>query len=367
MGVKITLIIENCAKCPFHEVHQIVTPDSFEHEFGIYCTKVDDHEDSFERYTYDGRIEKRLVVADDRDPELFSKVPSWCPIIAQQLQELIEGITNSQVWKDTMGIITANPFGMKKLIIDHGLSHADRVVNNALQFLYDLKEHEFNDFVYHESLRDTERDQYLVTIAALLHDISLSTNEEDHAVKSAEMATKRFLSEADIPDVDKDIITDAIRRHSNGDHLAEDFEILKIKSKEVMRKAILDTDLAVPIALYLADKLDVTKERLEHEGNPGCTDPRFDDLVTAVKKIHKTEFRLIDRGKGENGRQLPTVAAELHYFVDKDFDPQGLSLWPKCIEVPLDVAINILGLKVFKFFVNNKEVDINQILKNRKR
>lgn len=68
-----------CSQCPSHECHQIWTPDSFEHEFGIYCSEVDDNSEGLNQRTYDGIIHKKLIACDDRGREINAKVPDWCP------------------------------------------------------------------------------------------------------------------------------------------------------------------------------------------------------------------------------------------------------------------------------------------------
>ncbi len=49
--------IDNCCDCPYSYTEQIYTPDSFEHEMGVYCSKTPD-KDSYNR-------EHKLVAADD--------------------------------------------------------------------------------------------------------------------------------------------------------------------------------------------------------------------------------------------------------------------------------------------------------------
>lgn len=285
---------------------------------------------------------------------------------AQQYNNLINEITESSVWQEAMDTITKNPQGVRKLIVDHGRTHVDGVVNQALSFLSDLEEYPFDDFVYHERVQPTGgRDQYLVTIAALLHDIGLSKSSMNHALNSAEMAQKLFLDKSGLAEVDKKVIIDAIERHSDGFRLVEDFSIMKTKLRWLGRETVLETDLAVPVALYLADKLDVNKGRLEHEGNPECKDSEFDPLLEAVSKIERVEFRLVDRGKdAKSGEKLPVDTAELHYHVDEGFEVDALKLWPKCVAVPRSVAKDFLGLKKFKLFVNDEEIKISRIVQN---
>ncbi len=79
MRVTITVDVENCFQCPFHEEHRILTPDSFEHEFGIYCSEVDDDTDCWKRRTYDGEVNKRLIANGEFLRERDAAVPDWCP------------------------------------------------------------------------------------------------------------------------------------------------------------------------------------------------------------------------------------------------------------------------------------------------
>ena len=82
---EVVLKISNCSKCPNHKCHQIYTEDSFEHEFGIYCTKIEANPD--ERWackTMNGWVKYRLVVFDDWDPAKYAKVPDWCPLLKKE-------------------------------------------------------------------------------------------------------------------------------------------------------------------------------------------------------------------------------------------------------------------------------------------
>lgn len=72
--------IVNCADCRFHTKHQIWTPDSFEHEYGIFCSKTKADSTTL---TLDGTIDEKLVVTDDWDPKKYAKVPEWCPMLSK--------------------------------------------------------------------------------------------------------------------------------------------------------------------------------------------------------------------------------------------------------------------------------------------
>ena len=46
--IKVNFEIDNCCDCPNHYTEKIYTPDSFEHEEGVYCSKVND-KDSYNK------------------------------------------------------------------------------------------------------------------------------------------------------------------------------------------------------------------------------------------------------------------------------------------------------------------------------
>ena len=72
---KVCLKITNCCDCPNHYIERIYTSDSFEHEEGVYCSKVED------RNSYNKK--HKLVVSDDRDVRKWSHVPDWCPLCSK--------------------------------------------------------------------------------------------------------------------------------------------------------------------------------------------------------------------------------------------------------------------------------------------
>ena len=75
----ITKHITSCLQCEYHTIRQIYTPDSFEHEEGLYCKLVEDHTESWVRHTYGGPTYYRLVVADEWDVRRYADIPDWCP------------------------------------------------------------------------------------------------------------------------------------------------------------------------------------------------------------------------------------------------------------------------------------------------
>lgn len=77
MPVILKIKVDNCINCPCSEQHQIVTPDSFEHDTGVFCSEL---EDSIKHCTYDGTITKKLIFSYEWPSEIEGrKIPDWCP------------------------------------------------------------------------------------------------------------------------------------------------------------------------------------------------------------------------------------------------------------------------------------------------
>ena len=70
---KITVEIDNCKGCNYHYVERILTADSFEHETGLYCSKVEDRNSENHKH--------KLVAEDDWDVYKYSDIPDWCPLL----------------------------------------------------------------------------------------------------------------------------------------------------------------------------------------------------------------------------------------------------------------------------------------------
>ena len=78
MSVTIKIEIERCFDCPFSEEHQLLTPDSFEHDIGVFCSKT--KEDALgNHHTYDGIITKKLFFSYEWPSEIRPDIPDWCP------------------------------------------------------------------------------------------------------------------------------------------------------------------------------------------------------------------------------------------------------------------------------------------------
>lgn len=70
---EICVKITNCCDCSNHYIERIYTPDPFEFEQGVYCSKIEDKESYNKKH--------KLVVADDRDVRKWSHIPNWCPLL----------------------------------------------------------------------------------------------------------------------------------------------------------------------------------------------------------------------------------------------------------------------------------------------
>lgn len=131
---------------------------------------------------------------------------------------------------------------------DHGLGHYKRVALYVKCIL--------------EQLNATERMIELGMVAALLHDIGLvasGTEKQDHALKSSQMF-REFLVDTDITEEEMNLLEEAIKDHSNGNHITS----------------------LLGAALVLADKLDVTYHRTINSSIE-------DEMNMEIRKIKKVE------------------------------------------------------------------------------
>lgn len=68
--------INNCYDCPYSYIEKIYTPDPFDHEEGIYCSKVEDKNSCNKKH--------KLIVSDDWDIRRWSQIPDWCPLLRNE-------------------------------------------------------------------------------------------------------------------------------------------------------------------------------------------------------------------------------------------------------------------------------------------
>ena len=183
---------------------------------------------------------------------------------------------------------------------EHGIEHAKRVSQYVETILTSLNQ-------------NREMIEY-GKVSALLHDIGLVQNEKkDHAIRSAEMV-EPFFHKLKIPLKYRKIIKQAILDHSNG----ENFKSL------------------IGIALYLADKLDVSYKRVENSIVKN-------ERNQSVQKIKNVEICF-----SENNLYI-------NYIVEENFKPLIFQEWQKCWQAPYKVANHLKY--ILHFSINNIEVE----------
>ncbi len=180
----------------------------------------------------------------------------------------------------------------------HGLRHARAVEQIAEEFLSELGVDE-----------DTI---YLAKSAALLHDIGLTVDEDNHE-KEGEVFAQEVLKSSSLPDDQRAKILHAIKDHRRGDDITN----------------------VVDAAVLLGDKLDVTKDRLRPEAM------NLDAVNRDVANISKVSLDVSDK------------SLDVHYETDDGYIPTTLfSEWPKAIEAPKKVA-EFIG-RDFNFYINGE-------------
>ena len=320
MKVKIEFEVDNCTKCPFHEKHQVYTPDSFEHEVGIYCAITDDTHDSRERHTYDGEIQKRLVTSDNWHPEEDAETPGWCPFLLKQYRELILEMHQSSCWEQAAKIYTGVGHPSESINFYRGVDYINNLITEGSLFLGGLAESKIESLLYGEWHHSVERDVYLMTIVAMLHNLTISMEVR----ADAKIAKK----ESELAKEDKDIIADAILNWTDGPAFIKKFNEEKTRLKAEGRKPALDTGTAIKVSLYLADALVIARKPSPSSRGPsGSLSKEYKTAERAsqmLSSVTNTEFKLVFNPEiashARYGKNFKN-AAELHYTTDGDFDP----------------------------------------------
>ncbi|MBQ9029455.1 HD domain-containing protein [Candidatus Saccharibacteria bacterium] len=252
-------------------------------------------------------------------------------------EKVYDAITHDQTWKDWMDVIYENPTDDPKLYADHGLCHAQRVVEYGRKFL--------TDYFYCQPY-DYKKELGLFSIAAALHDIGYAKkNHEGHAKLSAEIADKYLEQFHDITAKERDVITHAIRHHSNG----------------------VDPDNILDAALILADKMDVVGYRYS---NPKCNDDRkIGNMIREQHKVARVAFKFIEPLFSKNAEFKCYQTARLSYKLtpamfeyNEPYNAKCLAEWPKALIVPRNIALGICKCKNFEFEVNDVLVDADAII-----
>ena len=252
-------------------------------------------------------------------------IPDWCPFVLIRLEKVAKTIHDCSGACIPKKYLTAIERKQKlgdpdpKFGADHSFGHAHRVFEYGRDFLEECIG--FGIL----SNNQIQKLNLLLEIASELHDIGLADSARNHNIHSAELAKKFFESgKVDIDEEDAQMITHAIYNHTKG-HETRNF---------------LDA------ALLLGDKLDVTKDRIVSTRN---------NILFELTKVNKVEFELF-------GKLSEPRGAKLTYYTEDNFNYLALRDWDKCISVPLRLTENFLKLPEFHFFINEKEVDVSEIL-----
>lgn len=219
---------------------------------------------------------------------------------------LYEKLLNNQKYLKTVQEIEKNSSIINgKWDWDHGIRHYKRVADTARKIL--------------QQLNSDERTIELGIMAALLHDIGLCQGKRtDHAQKSSQIFNQ-FIDEEDLTSEEKNLIRQAIADHSSGNEIQSN----------------------IGAALILADKLDITFQRIENS-------TVHNEINREIQKIKETDVRITDN------------YLKIIYKADKDFHPDILINWDKAITVPQKVA-RFLNRK-YIFIINDKEIDYKSFL-----
>ena len=318
MKAKILLETEICNSCPYHEEHRISTADDFETEFGIYCSLTKDTTDSFERYTYSGKVNKRLVHSYEPCESEKASVPAWCPFLIKEYQRVIEKLTNTQM--------------------QYYMAIDKKVINMASSIINALANNRFSDFIYSGALHNgsTERDICLIKIAQLYKNQYINTGIDGLGLGTED--TRIIEAAAKIP-------TDA-----NCADLVAAFDQEKSNAKDAQRKPILNSSMAVQAAIYLADTIIGLIPQIPHHSN--------------------AELVFVERGEDKNNKPLPIKTIEIHYTIDgleKDYHPVSYhsvasgNKEGRNIIRQYSMITDFFGIKTVKYFVNGKQIGASKV------
>ena len=78
----ICIEIDNCCDCPYSHTERILTPDSWEHEEGIFCSKM-----KADRKYNGVNTDDRLIVSDGWNLRKWASIPDWCPMAKNKEEE----------------------------------------------------------------------------------------------------------------------------------------------------------------------------------------------------------------------------------------------------------------------------------------
>lgn len=87
----IQIDVTKCIDCPYHETDGLYTPDPFEHETVLYCTKTFKPHDSIMCYGMrtSGPILYRVIDIDDHC-NFDENIPDWCPFVIRKYEQIVD-------------------------------------------------------------------------------------------------------------------------------------------------------------------------------------------------------------------------------------------------------------------------------------
>lgn len=252
-------------------------------------------------------------------------VPDFCPFVLQRLQKILDSIeesSNGVIPKSYVAKVgrrqqeNAGNTVMPKYSTDHSFRHVLKVQEIGVDFLHACVDAGF-------SSPDTiQKEILLFKLAAYMHDIGLADSLMNHAIHSSELA-KKYLSKQDIDEEDMMIIVRAIANHSDGQ----------------------DTKTIIDAALLMADKLDVTGDRIIAV---------VDDVTELFSKVTDVSYSFYrKRGK--------VVGAKLEYKTEGLNGDDIIATYPKSITIPKMITEKFLKLPEFKFVVDGTTINVDKL------
>lgn len=294
--------ISGCYECPYGAEHQIISPDSFSSEFGVYCTRVPDSSDSWERYTVDGRVDYKLAHYRDACEPRTTSEPPWCPFLIEEYNQILTRLR-----------------GLKPISMGD-----TNIIKTARQIMTTLEETRFEGFVYRKD--SAERDRRLVEIALLCMNCYASSKQAISALSLQEKdATILEIAMKEIPSIQ------GVRS------LVNQFTEVKEAARGAVTKAVLESELAVPAVLYLARAIVQASCLLK--------DARLDFV-----------------GQGKDGDDYPRSSvrkAELHYVTINPSrrDDITRTFTDGTEKSIIDLIVKeFLGVKELRYFIDDQQI-----------
>jgi len=292
--MKALIEINDCRECPFHKSYDVETPDSFDNFSSIHCGKID---------SSDGR--GRLICQVD-GPEK-APVPSWCPFVIKSYHSVLEQLKFDYKHKNREDLKETTKFYWAK------------------EILRALENHSFSGFTY-PSFQGM-RDHCLVTT------ITSELRREPPLIQRS----LECLDVEDLEIIDDKVVATSVRTAK----IIKDFKREKRKAEARGLPMVLGTELAVSLAMLMADILDVPRKTrmVMKEVTSGLS---FSER--GIDENSNPHPFFSDRGKDESSNPHPVESANLCYYYKAD-------------------ARTTMDVDVDKFLTNDNKVALCRVLK----